>query len=155
MQLSAQRLVVEGSHNLVSAVTAGQTLEAITRRPVLTLLWILRSFQRKLVWVGSDRTSCTQRKISLATDVRLQCTNGRTVAGTASILIARIIKHTWPTVRNSPLFPANNQLTSSVATAGAQTFTGSSVGGACPSTHPIHIPQIMLEVHSPSYIIIF
>ncbi|KAF2792136.1 hypothetical protein K505DRAFT_363194 [Melanomma pulvis-pyrius CBS 109.77] len=31
-------------------------------------------------------------------------------------------------------------------TAGPQTFTGSSVGGACPSTHPIHIPQIMLEI---------
>ena len=30
--------------------------------------------------------------------------------------------------------------------AGAQTFTGSSVGGACPSTHPVKIPQIMLEV---------
>jgi hypothetical protein len=32
--------------------------------------------------------------------------------------------------------------------AGPQTFTGNSVGGACPSTHPIHIPQIMLEVCS-------
>ncbi|KAG7286710.1 hypothetical protein NEMBOFW57_009021 [Staphylotrichum longicolle] len=30
--------------------------------------------------------------------------------------------------------------------AGAQTFTGSSVGGACPSTHPVKIPQIMLEI---------
>jgi hypothetical protein len=30
--------------------------------------------------------------------------------------------------------------------AGAQTFTGNSVGGACPSTHPVKIPQIMLEV---------
>ncbi|KAK3314293.1 hypothetical protein B0H66DRAFT_577936 [Apodospora peruviana] len=31
-------------------------------------------------------------------------------------------------------------------TAGPQTFTGSSVGGACPSTHPVKIPQIMLEI---------
>jgi len=32
--------------------------------------------------------------------------------------------------------------------AGPQTFTGSSVGGACPATHPVKIPQIMLEVSS-------
>ncbi|CAG8954747.1 hypothetical protein HYFRA_00004672 [Hymenoscyphus fraxineus] len=29
---------------------------------------------------------------------------------------------------------------------GPQQFTGSSTGGACPSTHPIKIPQIMLEI---------
>lgn len=31
-------------------------------------------------------------------------------------------------------------------TGGAQMFTGSSTGGACPSTHPVKIPQIMLEI---------
>ncbi|KAL5446299.1 hypothetical protein PMIN06_007838 [Paraphaeosphaeria minitans] len=30
--------------------------------------------------------------------------------------------------------------------AGSQVFTGSSVGGDCPSTHPVKIPQIMLEI---------
>ncbi|KAH8672839.1 hypothetical protein BGZ60DRAFT_373976 [Tricladium varicosporioides] len=30
--------------------------------------------------------------------------------------------------------------------AGPQTFTGSSVGDKCPTTHPIKIPQIMLEI---------
>ncbi|KAK4183817.1 hypothetical protein QBC35DRAFT_393064 [Podospora australis] len=30
--------------------------------------------------------------------------------------------------------------------AGPQTFTGSSVGGACPASHPVKIPQIMLEI---------
>ncbi|KAK4041303.1 hypothetical protein C8A01DRAFT_45548 [Parachaetomium inaequale] len=30
--------------------------------------------------------------------------------------------------------------------AGQQTFTGNSVGGQCPSTHPVKIPQIMLEI---------
>ncbi|KAM7192342.1 protein of unknown function (DUF1996) domain containing protein [Naviculisporaceae sp. PSN 640] len=30
--------------------------------------------------------------------------------------------------------------------AGPAAFTGSSVGGACPSTHPVKIPQIMLEI---------
>ncbi|KAF2014368.1 hypothetical protein BU24DRAFT_451437 [Aaosphaeria arxii CBS 175.79] len=30
--------------------------------------------------------------------------------------------------------------------AGPATFTGSSVGGDCPSTHPVKIPQIMLEI---------
>ncbi|KAK1757956.1 hypothetical protein QBC47DRAFT_420838 [Echria macrotheca] len=31
-------------------------------------------------------------------------------------------------------------------TAGPQTFTGSSVGTTCPTTHPVKIPQIMLEI---------
>jgi hypothetical protein len=31
-------------------------------------------------------------------------------------------------------------------TAGPATFSGSSTGGACPSTHPVKIPQLMLEV---------
>ncbi|KAK0634219.1 hypothetical protein B0T14DRAFT_492222 [Immersiella caudata] len=31
-------------------------------------------------------------------------------------------------------------------TAGPQTFTGSSVGNGCPTTHPVKIPQIMLEI---------
>ncbi|KAK4459853.1 hypothetical protein QBC42DRAFT_230865 [Cladorrhinum samala] len=30
--------------------------------------------------------------------------------------------------------------------AGPATFTGSSVGGACPASHPVKIPQIMLEI---------
>lgn len=30
--------------------------------------------------------------------------------------------------------------------AGPQTFTGSSVGESCPSTHPVKIPQLMLEI---------
>jgi hypothetical protein len=30
--------------------------------------------------------------------------------------------------------------------AGPALFTGSSVGGDCPSTHPVKIPQIMLEI---------
>jgi hypothetical protein len=29
---------------------------------------------------------------------------------------------------------------------GAATFTGTSTGGDCPSTHPVKIPQIMLEI---------
>ncbi|KAL2265061.1 hypothetical protein VTJ83DRAFT_7571 [Remersonia thermophila] len=29
---------------------------------------------------------------------------------------------------------------------GPQTFTGNSVGGQCPETHPVKIPQIMLEI---------
>lgn len=31
---------------------------------------------------------------------------------------------------------------------GPQTFTGTSVGGDCPSTHPVKIPQLMLEVRA-------
>ncbi|MAD83961.1 MAG: hypothetical protein CL912_13445 [Deltaproteobacteria bacterium] len=33
---------------------------------------------------------------------------------------------------------------------GPQQFTGTSTGGACPSTHPVKIPQIMLEVRRTS-----
>ena len=33
---------------------------------------------------------------------------------------------------------------------GPALFTGSSVGGDCPSTHPVKIPQIMLEVRLPT-----
>jgi hypothetical protein len=29
---------------------------------------------------------------------------------------------------------------------GAASFSGTSVGGDCPSTHPVKIPQVMLEV---------
>ncbi|KAK0748917.1 hypothetical protein B0T18DRAFT_322892, partial [Schizothecium vesticola] len=31
--------------------------------------------------------------------------------------------------------------------AGPQTFTGSSVGNGCPASHPVSIPQLMLEIH--------
>ena len=31
-------------------------------------------------------------------------------------------------------------------TSGPQAFTGSSVGNGCPATHPVKIPQIMLEI---------
>lgn len=34
---------------------------------------------------------------------------------------------------------------------GAPAFTGSSVGGQCPDTHPVKIPQIMLEVNIMTY----
>lgn len=30
---------------------------------------------------------------------------------------------------------------------GPAAFSGTGTGGACPSTHPVKIPQIMLEVH--------
>jgi hypothetical protein len=35
--------------------------------------------------------------------------------------------------------------------AGPASFSGTSVGGDCPSTHPVKIPQLMLEVRSFSF----
>jgi len=59
-------------------------------------------------------------------------------------------------IRSNILFPTcwdgknldspNHQDHVAYPTTGAQAFTGSSTGGACPSTHPVKIPQIMLEV---------
>jgi hypothetical protein len=36
-------------------------------------------------------------------------------------------------------------------TNGPALFSGTGTGGACPSTHPVKIPQVMLEVHSPLF----
>jgi hypothetical protein len=36
-------------------------------------------------------------------------------------------------------------------TNGAHAFDGSSTGGTCPDTHPVKIPQIMLEVRTRAF----
>jgi len=59
-------------------------------------------------------------------------------------------------IRSNILFPTcwdgvnldspNHQDHVAYPTTGPQAFTGSSTGGSCPSSHPVKIPQIMLEI---------
>lgn len=89
--------------------------------------WTLRAFQQSHALAASDPTSFTLREsfryhLFGGADKAHSCWDGKNL--------------------DSP----NHQDHVAYPQAGPQQFTGSSVGGDCPSTHPVKIPQIMLEI---------
>ncbi|KAF2837672.1 hypothetical protein M501DRAFT_1018046 [Patellaria atrata CBS 101060] len=111
-----------------------------------------------------DAMARTKKGNGLKSQTCFRCYSGPNFAGdnAAPCADARLDTETFPTqpcpggIRSNILYPTcwdgvnldspDHKSHVAYPSNGPAAFTGTSTGGACPSTHPVKIPQVMLEI---------